>query len=263
MFVLGLQGFLNHKLVFVQGLNMKSILLITLLLLCSQYAWAANIINYSAVTDQSGIAQTSMATPAIVTTTGNAIIVPLEESQNGNNVGSVTDTALNTYVQATSCYESSGSTYGNTDVWYALNITGNAANIVTVHFSGGGSKYPAAYQIQVSGLAASSPFETCGLGTAASNTVTSSSFAPANSGNLNIVSCSNNSGTMSAGTNYTFLPTGNKNAEYRLNAPAGAQTATCNNSTSNQITISAASFKVAPSVPTIIGSSKIVNAVII
>lgn len=204
---------------------------------------AAAFVNYSEGSEDSGSAQTSLATAALSTTTGNAIIVTISESAAGDDVSSVTDTALNTYVHATGCYQASDNSYGNSDVWYALNITGNASNVVTAHFGGAGVQYPRAGQVQVSGLASSSPFETCAVNHATGTSVTSASFSPAASGNINIVAMGQGGGgTSTAGASYTLLGSVNV-TEYQTNAAAGAQTASYTYSSSTALNISVATFK--------------------
>src|SRR5665213_291940 len=80
-----------------------------------------------------GTPATDIPTSTLSTTTGNLIVVPI--TFGGTTVNSVSDTALNTYYQCTGAFVAAGGSAN--DIWYAPGITGNAANIVTVHFAAG------------------------------------------------------------------------------------------------------------------------------
>lgn len=77
----------------------------------------------------------TIAAPATAHVAGNLIVVAT--SRNGSAaVTQVQDTALNTYHPAGTI--GGGGAAGNSmDLWYAYNIAGNAANVVTVTFSSG------------------------------------------------------------------------------------------------------------------------------
>lgn len=97
---------------------------------------------------------TTIAATAFSVTTGNAIVVGIRfwDNDGGKSVSSVTDTAGNTYVRAGSAYTQASGT--EMDVWYALNITGHASNVVTVTFSHGVA-YRTVLAHQYSGFATS------------------------------------------------------------------------------------------------------------
>lgn len=183
-------------------------------------------------------------------TTGKLIVVLIGGYNGGASmtVTGVTDTAGNTYVQGTSCFNNAQLTAGITDIWYAKNVTGNASNVVTVTYSSSTSTYRSVFQMQYSGADTTSPFEVCAIGnTASGTTVTSASFSPASSKNVN-VAIGNASGavTWTAGTNYTSKITSSgpdRIGEDRTNSPAGSQTASATVGSAFNLEISVASFK--------------------
>ena len=63
-------------------------------------------------------------------TTGNLIVVGVRIAQNVSNISSVMDTALNTYTVIPGSSQSVGVTQA-TFLYFAKNITGNAANVIT------------------------------------------------------------------------------------------------------------------------------------
>ena|GEM_PF-6624324 len=85
-------------------------------------------------TDPTGSGATTVASPALSTTSGRLIIVAaygLRVDYTGLSITAVTDTAGNTYTEAAS-YTDGGV---RQSIYYAYNITGNASNVVTVTFS--------------------------------------------------------------------------------------------------------------------------------
>lgn len=76
---------------------------------------------------------------ALSTTTGNFIVVIVNAYSGTADacvVTGVADTAGNTYEKATGVYRLGGTSGERTEIWYAKNITGNAANITTATFTG-------------------------------------------------------------------------------------------------------------------------------
>ena len=85
------------------------------------------------------------------------------------------------------------------DIWYAKNITGNAANVVKVNVSSS-SAYWEVTQVQYSGASTTAPFQTCAVGSNSGTSVTSPSFT-ANAGAVNVAASVSAGGTSySAGT---------------------------------------------------------------
>jgi hypothetical protein len=74
----------------------------------------------------------ALALSAFAATAGNAIVVVVRNGASGSSPTSVTDTAGNTY---TLCVSPAGPD-PNMWVYVALNITGHAANVVSVNFAG-------------------------------------------------------------------------------------------------------------------------------
>lgn len=98
-----------------------------------------------------GANNTTVASAAKTTTTGNllAVFVCSQEGAGSTTIDSVADTAGNTYTAGTH-YGAGGG--GAMCRWfYAYNITGNAANVVTATFSGN-TRYKHIIQIEISGL---------------------------------------------------------------------------------------------------------------
>jgi hypothetical protein len=189
---------------------------------------------------------TTIASAAKATTTGNLIVVPIHGFTGGNTITGCVDTASNTYAQATGAY--ADGVNGLNDIWYAKNITGHAANVVTCTFANA-SLFRSIHQIEYSGASTTAPFDTAALGQATSSTsVTSASFSPS-SGSVNVAITSQGSTGSDdwvAGTNYTKISVSgssvNTAVEHRLAAPGGAQTASITFSLTN-LQMSVASFK--------------------
>src|SRR5262249_38599480 len=99
-------------------------------------------------------------------TGGNAVYVGVVWTNNVS-VSSVSDTAGNTYT-STGVRADSGTT-DHTEIWYAENVTGNAANVVTAHFSGSAT-FRRIIVHEVSGSASSGSFTAGQGGTAVSIT---------------------------------------------------------------------------------------------
>ncbi|HLW51331.1 MAG TPA: hypothetical protein VKW06_00685 [Candidatus Angelobacter sp.] len=80
-----------------------------------------------------GSAAASLALPATSLTTGDDIIIDVCLLDTTKSVSSITDTAGNTYTQLAAVNNGTGV---RIEKWGKHNATGNAANIVTVSFSG-------------------------------------------------------------------------------------------------------------------------------
>lgn len=109
-------------------------------------------------------------------TTGNALVVFVGWNTSGVTVTSVTDTAGNTYTPLT---QQASSTLAFGQAFYALNVTGNASNRVTVNFSG--STFCRVYCLQYSGVATTSAFdEEANTGVTSTSAATSNVTIPDN-----------------------------------------------------------------------------------
>lgn len=129
-------------------------------------AQAISLIN--ATTGSADTGANSLAATAANHTAGNLIVVGVVWS--GNFTSSVpTDTAGNTYVSTT--FKANNGTTDHVEVFYAKNITGNASNIVTAHFSGSAT-FRRIMAYQYSGCDTTAPF-TAGEGGTAVATGTS------------------------------------------------------------------------------------------
>lgn len=68
--------------------------------------------------------------PAFAATTGNAVALIVRHGTAGFNITSVDDTAGNSYTQAAT---RSDTGFQVAEIWYCLNITGHATNVVSIH----------------------------------------------------------------------------------------------------------------------------------
>lgn len=102
-------------------------------------------------------ANTVISADAFEATTGNTIVVLTSNYTSGGvAITGVADTALNTY---TLCGTTDGGDANHTmECWVATNITGHAANIVTVTFEAAAA-FRVITTLQYSGLAESSVFD--------------------------------------------------------------------------------------------------------
>lgn len=115
----------------------------------------------------------STVLPAIATTTGNLIAVAVRVAPS-TSVSGITDTAGNTYTGLT---DWGSTTSQGTQFWYAKNITGNAANIITVNYAA--PQATAVFVWEISGADTTSPLDAqAGFFTASAvATITSSAFS--------------------------------------------------------------------------------------
>jgi hypothetical protein len=106
------------------------------------------------VTGQGDGDSTTIASAAKSTTTGDLLTVWVKWEGNTANFSSIADTAGNTWTQITNITHTNGQLRGG--LFYAANITGNAANVVTVTFSSVNAAYRRIIVEEWSGLALSS-----------------------------------------------------------------------------------------------------------
>lgn len=104
------------------------------------------------VTDGTG---TTVASDAKSTTTGNMLVAWVKyESVAAPNVTSLADTAGNTWVEVAELTHTNGEPAGA--LYYALNITGHASNVVTATFGSSSTAWKRIIVEEFSGLATSS-----------------------------------------------------------------------------------------------------------
>ncbi len=143
---------------------------LTVLFACAQ-AWGA-LASVNTTTGSSTGSVSSLAAAAASHTTGNLLVVSVRLG-NTVTVSSITDTAGNlSYTKATN---NTNSSCGPNEIWYAKNITGNAANVVTAHLSGS-SPFVAVFVRQYSGADPTSPLDQVATGDGTGGTVTSGTF---------------------------------------------------------------------------------------
>jgi hypothetical protein len=242
----------------VDGKLMRKFLALFALLFLAHSARASiSYVNTTSGQDN-GSSQNSIAATAVSHTTGNLVVASVGfygSAGTSASVTSVTDTAGNTYHQATGAFAVQAAIL-NSDIWFAYNITGNASNVVTVHF-GTTFSYIGLVVTQYSGeLTSSTPFEVAGFYQNYGTTMTTSSFSPAASGNLNVAIGMTSGPTFTAGSGYTIRQalTGPGAAmEDLVGASSGSQTAVFTLSGAQNGAMSVASFKGAASTPTVHG----------
>jgi hypothetical protein len=85
--------------------------------------------SYDIIQNSNGTGATSgtATSGALATTTGHTLVIIVNESAGVGNTWTITDTASNTWTQAVT----QASASDKCDIWYAKNITGNAAHTVT------------------------------------------------------------------------------------------------------------------------------------
>lgn len=225
---------------------MKRLVVIAALLTWPMLAWAAAAFVNS-TGSYSGTAATTISSSSINITGSNTIVVVTSALGSTNSVSSIADSAGNTFITAGASCRNTNASVGFIEIWYANNVTGNASDIVTVTFSASVSGRRI-HVLQYSGIATSTPIEACTGGSQIDAiSVTSPSFSPAASGNVNVMGVFNDDGgyTYSAGTNYTLRTSdGHGAAEDRVGAPSGSQTASMSgNASTNDWVYSVVSIK--------------------
>lgn len=194
----------------------------------------------------------SLAATAANHTAGNLIVVGCVWSGNVNATVP-TDTALNTYVSTGQ--KGDNGTSDHVEVFYAKNIAGNAANVVTGHWASAVT-FRRVMVLQYSGCDTTAPFATGEGGTAlatAASSVTSSSWATATADEVLTAFCGTSGGVapgfVLAGASYTKELSGigtDSYAEDRIVSATGTYTASFSASSGTQTWwIAAASFKIA------------------
>lgn len=186
----------------------------------------------------------SVVTTAASTTTGNLLVVGIGRSQLAN-VSSVVDTAGNTWIQA---INNSAYTTNRTDIWYAYNITGNAANIVTVTFALA-TVYAHVACYEFSGFSTTDPLDaTVANVTGSGTSISTGTVSVAGSEDVIVAKIVADSNGMAAGSGYTltdFAVSGDATKyfadEYKIVTASEAATATCS---SGGWGACAASFKI-------------------
>lgn len=213
---------------------------------------AAAIVGTSA-TGYDGASNTTCATAAKSTTSGNSLLVGFlsQEGVGTANISSCADTAGNTFTALT---EIDGEGGGALARWfYCHNITGNASNVCTGTWSAA-TRYKHAIQIEISGLANQTPLDQQGA-IPTSATVASVSIAMGSAvGPIFAIATSTNDRTWTPGASFTEIADWGTSAaaEYYtgLNA-TGTVTTDITASGASNLTFSAVGFEEAPVNPVI------------
>lgn len=153
-------------------------------------------------------AATSIACPAISTTTGNLLVIFFRQSGNTNLPSSVADTAGNTF-HGNGQADISGVGGDAITHYYAYNITGNASNVVTVTW-GGNESFRAITCLEFSGVGSSDPLDQV-VTTRQSSSTSITSGSVTTTQNDEIIAIGVGTGSTSAtytpDTGYTLGPT--------------------------------------------------------
>ena len=193
-------------------------------------------------------AATTIASGALATTTGNAIFVAISAYSSNGTVTGVADTAGNTYVRAGN--EEGGDATHKASVWYALNITGNASNVVTATYTGS-SAYRCIAVAQFSGIATSGAYDqTAAVTTTAQGTTFTSNNTGTTTQADELVIASYiawdvaKSLTATSPTVIAAQVTGGNNAiAYKIVSSTGAQSTTLTSTENSQYVIQVRTFK--------------------
>lgn len=214
---------------------------------------AIAFVNASAFRDPTG--STSIAAPEIAVTAGNAIFVGISSFSGSNSVVTgVADTAGNTYVRAGN--EEGGDANHRSSIWYSLNVTANANNIITASFTGS-SQYRNMAVAQFSGIAATgaydqaSTIDVTGWGKTHTSTNTGTT-TQANEVVIGWYVSWDSQATLSA-TAPTVLAiqysTGYCALAYKIVSSTGAQSTTLTTTTNVNYAVQARTFKASKSLP--------------
>lgn len=176
------------------------------------------------------------------TTTGNAIIAGCAVYGSAVTMGTMTDTAGDTFVPEGVFIGGIGSNV-NTEIFHAYNITGHASNVVNCDFAGGTFENVIAAE-EISGLLTSGALDgTCGSNSCGANNSATTSYVSGTTGATTQASeiavgwfALLNSGTaptFTQGSGWTAMQSGNSGTtayafmlEYKILSSTGTQQAT-------------------------------------
>lgn len=141
---------------------------LALFLLFSSPLWAQLSVVHTAQNQNSSTASTLRvpSSGGMATTIGNTLAVWVRIGGVGMTVSTITDTAGNTFTPCTA-YTMTSNHQGQW--WYARNITGNAANALTITFSIPKS-FNAADVLEIAGSDSAGPLDVCNVGQAFATT---------------------------------------------------------------------------------------------
>ena len=183
---------------------------------------------------------------ALNTTTGNFIVAIIGTYASNGVVSKVEDTAGNTYVKAVGEFRAGTSTERQ-EIWYAENITGNAANVTTATFTASTTRYISVAEF--SGVATSSSLDDTSYAAMVTQTTHSSGNATSSAaggliiGGLNLVDSEN----VTKGAGFTDLSSDitliYEYAEYMILGAAGDYDADCTTGTTSSSIMACVIFK--------------------
>ena len=145
-------------------------------------------VNTQTSSDFGGTSYTDFSIAALSVTAGNFLVVGFRAYKGSSYTAatSITDTAGNTYTLVGMSPSATGTNQAYVEMWYAENISGNASNVITIHWPAS-VQYVGAVVAQYSGVATSSSldgFAVSASGTGAVSTVTSGTLTTANADDL-------------------------------------------------------------------------------
>lgn len=199
------------------------------------------------VSKSTGTASASASTVSNIArtphTAGNLLVACVAFNSIAVHVNSIANEAADTWTKCTA-----GSIVGANDtleIWYTQSTAGASLDSSTATLSGSAA-FRSIFVYEYSGAATVGGCETGANVSGTGPSVTSGSFSPAVTGNVNVACGSFNGGaTWSAGTNYTqrnATSAPDREGEDRLGAPSGSQTASVTSGGSAALILGVASF---------------------
>lgn len=161
------------------------------------------LVNTDSGTNQTSTKLLTISTSGASVTAGNLLTATCRGGSTSTDLpNSVTDTALNTFTLLASVTAISGNTYS---FWYAKNVSGNAADVVSCVWSLGQEQaFSGIITAQYSGLNATSPSDAAITGAAGGpvSSITSASFTTTSANEVIVISatCGSASQTYAAGS---------------------------------------------------------------
>ncbi len=185
-----------------------------------------------------GSATTLVQTTGLATTAGR-LLVCIITCNNSQTISSLSDTAGNSFTDC--AVDSSVSGSGRVGIWYAKNITANAANKVTVNYSAS-TNVRRMFVQEVVGIDTVTPFDIGdGANTGSGTSMTTNSVATSRPNEILFGGINGNT-TFVAGSGYTIAELSGAGWEYKIVSAAGSYVADATQA-SGSWAISIATFK--------------------
>lgn len=142
-------------------------------------------VNLAVAEVWTGTAGVTLAAPATAHTAGNTLVVCAGQSTSGIPISGITDTAGNSYTKVDHALPTDNSY--REEIWYAKNIAGHAANVVTVSWSPSAPTFRAVTVVQYAGLSPSAPFDATAKSSSNTNPVTTGTLTTTDSNEIHLL----------------------------------------------------------------------------